>query len=107
MSLKRWWWLLRNRKKLRYLLFYLTDPHISFTKKLLVLTPVFYLLLPTDLIPDFLLGPGFIDDIIIIAFLFRKIRNDLERYILKHTQNHARNERESVIKNTEYKIRDD
>ncbi len=107
MSLKRWWWLLRNRKKLRYLLFYLTDPQVSLIKKLWILAPIVYLLLPADLIPDFLLGLGLIDDILVITFLFRKIQNDLERYILKHTQSHVRTERGPVIENIEYKIHDD
>lgn len=84
MDLKRWWWLLKNRKKFRYLLSYLTDSKVSPIKKLWVLAPIVYLLLPTDLIPDFLLGPGFIDDILVFLALFGKVQRDLEQYILKH-----------------------
>ncbi|MGE5607014.1 MAG: YkvA family protein [Bacteroidota bacterium] len=51
----------------------------------MVLTPIVYLLLPTDLIPDFLLGPGFIDDILVFLALFGKVRRHLEQYILKHS----------------------
>lgn len=92
MGLKRWWRLLKNRKKLRYLFSYLTDPKISLIKKLWAIAPIAYLLLPTDLIPDFLLGPGFIDDILVFISLFGKVQHDLEQYILKHS---PKNERES------------
>lgn len=97
MGLKRWWWLLKNRKRLRYLLSYLTDSKVSPIKKLWVLAPIVYLLLPTDLIPDFILGPGFIDDILVILALFGKVQRDLERYILKHSPK-SEQESETQIK---------
>lgn len=87
---------MKNRHKIRYLLFFLTDPKVSFLKKLWVLIPFIYLLLPTDLIPDFLIGPGFIDDILIILPFWRKIQRDLEQYIAKHSQKDGQTEKEQV-----------
>lgn len=104
--LKRWWWLARNRKKLRFLMIYLTDSKVSIVKKLWVLAPLVYLLLPTDLIPDFLLGLGFMDDILVILLLFGKIQRDLKLYIMKHNQSRNQTENRSVVENIEYKIHD-
>lgn len=106
MWLKRWWWLARNRKKLRFLMIYLTDSKVSIVKKLWVLAPLVYLLLPTDLIPDFLLGLGFMDDILVILLLFGKIQRDLKLYIMKHNQSRNQTENRSVVENIEYKIHD-
>lgn len=100
MSWKPWWRFVKNRKKIRYLLFFLTDPKVSFVKKLWVLIPFVYLLLPTDLIPDFLIGPGFIDDILIILPFWRKLQRDLEQYIAKHSQKDDQTETGQARKKT-------
>ncbi len=105
--MKRWWWLLQNRKKLRYLLVYITDPKVSPFKKLWVLAPFAYLLLPTDLIPDIFLGPGFIDDTLVILLFLGKIQRDLERYILRHSRGRNQTENGSAVENIEYKIHDE
>lgn len=98
---------MKNRKKLRYLLAYITDPKVSLIKKLWVLAPLVYLLLPTDLIPDIFLGPGFIDDAIVILLLFGKILRDLNRYIPESNQNRDQTESGPVIEDIEYKIHDE
>lgn len=85
MNLKQWWRLLKNRRKIRYLFSFLTDPKVSLIKKIWVLAPISYLLLPTDLIPDFLIGPGFIDDILVILLFFGKIKRNLKHYILQNS----------------------
>ncbi len=87
---------MKNRKKLRYLLSYLTDTKVSLIKKMWVLVPIVYLLLPTDLIPDFFIGPGFIDDIFVLLTFSRKVQRDLDQYIFKHS---SKKEKESEIQN--------
>ena len=86
MHWKTRWRLVKNRHKIRYLLFFLTDPKVSFVKKLWILIPFVYLLFPTDLIPDFIIGPGFIDDLLIILSFWKEVRRDLGQYIVKHSQ---------------------
>ncbi|WP_096154935.1 MULTISPECIES: YkvA family protein [Bacillus] len=39
-----------------------------------------YFFMPFDIIPDFLIGIGFLDDIIIISFIFYLLRNEIKRY---------------------------
>lgn len=41
---------------------------------------IVYFLNPTDLVPDFILGVGFVDDIGVIAWALKKISSDLEKY---------------------------
>jgi uncharacterized membrane protein YkvA (DUF1232 family) len=44
----------------------------------LVAAAVLYFVVPTDLIPDFLFGFGFVDDIAVVGWVARHIRGELE-----------------------------
>lgn len=39
-----------------------------------------YFVSPVDLIPDFIVGTGFIDDAIVVAYVLKAIRDDLARF---------------------------
>lgn len=39
-----------------------------------------YFVTPADLIPDFILGTGFLDDAVIVAYVMKAIRDDLTRF---------------------------
>ena len=39
-----------------------------------------YFVTPADLIPDFILGTGFLDDAVIVAYAMKAIRDDLARF---------------------------
>lgn len=52
---------------------------VSQTSILMIIIAFLYLLNPFDLIPDFL-AAGLIDDIAVIAYIFRKIKEEVEAY---------------------------
>lgn len=41
---------------------------------------VVYFVTPTDFVPDFLLGLGFVDDIAVIAWVLDKIKEDIDKF---------------------------
>jgi uncharacterized membrane protein YkvA (DUF1232 family) len=41
---------------------------------------VIYFVTPTDFVPDFILGLGFIDDIAVISWVLEKIKPDIEEF---------------------------
>jgi uncharacterized membrane protein YkvA (DUF1232 family) len=41
---------------------------------------IIYLVNPMDIVPDFIAGVGFLDDITILSFVFNLIRLDLDRF---------------------------
>lgn len=47
---------------------------------ILVIAAVLYFVVPFDLIPDFLFGIGLIDDVAVIAWVARQIRQDLDDF---------------------------
>lgn len=47
---------------------------------LLAMATILYFVNPLDLIPDFLMGPGFLDDIGILLICLRRIHQDLEEF---------------------------
>lgn len=52
------------------------------------LAALLYFLNPVDMIPDFLLGLGFVDDVTVISFVFNSIRKDIgefSQWHLEHT----------------------
>jgi uncharacterized membrane protein YkvA (DUF1232 family) len=46
----------------------------------IVIGGLLYFLSPIDLIPDFILGLGFMDDIFIIGYVYNKVAKELEKY---------------------------
>lgn len=39
-----------------------------------------YFVMPADLIPDFIVGTGFLDDAAVIAYVIKTLRDDLKRF---------------------------
>ncbi len=47
---------------------------------IMIIVTLIYFVIPTDLIPDFIVGVGYIDDAAVLAFAFNQIRGDLDNY---------------------------
>ena len=47
----------------------------------LLMGAIIYFLNPIDVIPDFVFGLGFIDDIAVVQFVVRSIREDLDAFL--------------------------
>ncbi len=69
------------------LLFSLVKDYINGTYKdipkksiVAIVAGILYFLSPADLIPDFLLGFGLIDDVFIIGLVIKQVKKDLENY---------------------------
>lgn len=59
-----------------------TYKNISTKSIIAIVAALLYFLSPIDLIPDFILGLGFIDDVFIIGLVIKQIAIDLEKYRL-------------------------
>lgn len=46
----------------------------------LMLAALLYLLNPADIIPDFIIGVGFVDDLSVLAYIIKKLKDELEKY---------------------------
>ncbi len=52
-----------------------------------VVAALLYFISPIDLIPDFILGLGLVDDVIILRFVYKKVKKELDKYqVWKTTQ---------------------
>jgi len=54
---------------------------ISWESLILIIVAVAYFASPLDLIPDFLPGIGYLDDAMIVRFVYRSVRTELERFM--------------------------
>ncbi|MCD1146694.1 DUF1232 domain-containing protein [Peptoniphilus sp. KCTC 25270] len=54
----------------------------AFSKKnmLMIVAGILYLVNPLDMIPDFILGIGWTDDLAVLTYLISKFSEELERY---------------------------
>ena len=59
---------------------FLRDKRVGFSKKLLFLIPIIYLLLPFDLIVDFFPLAGQLDDVAVFILMWPVLRSLLNKY---------------------------
>ncbi|MDB9741816.1 DUF1232 domain-containing protein [Akkermansiaceae bacterium] len=55
----------------------LLDREIAIPQKLLIMSALGYWILPLDLIPDYVLGVGYTDDIPVLTAAFLKVQNEI------------------------------
>lgn len=70
-------------KNIKYFFEYITDKEVSFFKKGLIFASLLYFILPTDIVPDFILALGWLDDAAVAAFIWNAVRSEIGDYINK------------------------
>lgn len=53
---------------------------LSAKSLMLIIAALLYFIMPADLIPDFLIGLGYIDDVALLAWTMRSISGELNKY---------------------------
>ena len=54
--------------------------HLPWKAVFFLAAGLLYFVTPADLIPDFILGTGFLDDAVVVAYVMKAIRDDLARF---------------------------
>ena len=55
---------------------------ISFESIALIVTSIIYLIMPIDVIPDFIIAFGLTDDIALLAWTYKSVAEDIEKYLV-------------------------
>jgi len=66
-----------------------------------------YVISPLDIIPEVVLGFGFIDDALLAVYVISSISNELDKYISKKEEANVRESMGKTIENVEYEIKDE
>ena len=90
--------------KIKLLIKYVKDKEVSIFKKLLILGGFLYLIFPMDIIPDFIIGLGLLDDAAVLLFIWNAIKSELSEYEDKIARTHVD---ESKIIEVDFKKEDD
>lgn len=61
------------------LLAFLRCPEIAVPYKALIIAALLYLMSPLDLVPDFLLGVGFVDDVAVLTAVIAFLQHQLDK----------------------------
>lgn len=93
---------LNNISNIRYFPRFLLDSSVSFFDKFESLIYIILIISPIDLVPDYLLGAGFIDDFLIFIVFLNRILSNLEHYKEEKSKHNS----EQVI-NVHYTVKDD
>lgn len=85
------------------------DRNVSLWKKALFVFAVIYLFIPTELIPDFLLPIGFLDDIILWICVLQILKGTLDGYIGPDISRNAkkRYRGKDIIDNVEFEVKEE
>ena len=69
---------------LRLLRAYATGQYrdIPWASLLSVIAAVIYFVMPVDLIPDFILTLGFVDDVVLIGWIISSVKSDIDSFLL-------------------------
>ncbi len=94
---------------------FLFDKNIPLKEKWWIIIPVIYMFSPVDLIPEPILGFGFVDDIIVLGFLLSLVNSKAKKYYDENSNNFDKKDEENkkdvknekIIENVEYEIKDD
>lgn len=54
---------------------------VSLESLALIVASIIYFLMPLDVLPDFILGFGFVDDAALLTWTFRSVADDIERFL--------------------------
>lgn len=93
-------------KRISVLYKYLLDKNVSVLKKILVISMLAYVISPLDIIPEVVLGFGFLDDAMIAIYVISSISDELDKYISKDEEENMNIDEEKIIDNVKYEVRD-
>ena len=73
----------------------------------MVVSMLIYVFSPLDLIPEIVLGFGFIDDALLAVYVISLISSELDKYISKQDEENISMDKEKTIENVDYEIKDE
>ncbi|MCT4607241.1 MAG: DUF1232 domain-containing protein [Marinisporobacter sp.] len=95
-------------KRIGALYQFIKDPNVSVYKKMMVVGGLFYIISPIDLIPEAILGFGFIDDAVLMLYIISKISDQLDGYVVTKDRNKDKKfKKDKIIEGVEYKFDDE
>ncbi len=69
--------------KLKMTFEYVKDKEVPFYRKLLIIIAFTYFIFPVDIVPDFIIGLGLLDDVAVLTFIWAALKSEINEYIAK------------------------
>lgn len=68
-------------KNIKYFFEYIGDKEVALYKKGILLLSLLYFILPVDIVPDFIIGLGWLDDAVVATFIWNAMSSEIRTYI--------------------------
>ena len=65
-------------KNIKYFFEYIGDKQVHLYKKGMILLSLLYFVLPTDIVPDFIIGLGWLDDAVVATFIWNALSSEIK-----------------------------
>lgn len=102
---------LKFLKRVALLPNYLRDKKVSTFKKAIIIAMLIYVFSPIDILPDPVLGFGFIDDTILAVYIISRISDELDKYVENNEEYDISKDEDiderKIIEDVEYEIKND
>jgi uncharacterized membrane protein YkvA (DUF1232 family) len=92
---------LKSIRNIKYLPKFFMDPSVNFLEKFESIIYILLIVSPVDIIPEYLIGVGFIDDFLILLVFLNRILSNLEHY-----KENYKEEKTEII-DVDYRVKDD
>ena len=93
---------IKSLSNIKYLPKFFLDTNNSFLEKLESLLYIILIISPIDIIPEYIVGFGLIDDVIILTIFLNRILSNLDKY--KYV---TEDENQDEVIEVDYKIKDE
>lgn len=67
-------------KNIKYVFYYIKDRKVPWYKKALIAGSLLYFILPIDIVPDYIIALGWLDDAAVAAFIWNALRSEISDY---------------------------
>ncbi|QXM05790.1 YkvA family protein [Crassaminicella indica] len=93
-------------KRIGALYQFIKDPNVAIYKKIIVILGLLYIISPIDIIPEAILGFGFIDDAVLMLYMISKISDQLDQYIINKDEDISF-DKGKIVDGVQYKFKDE
>lgn len=98
--------IIRFFKRIGAIRLMMTDKSVKWWKKALIIFGLVYLVLPFEVLPDFFLPVGWVDDIVLWVCILVGLKDTLDKYVRRGGKSDFSKKYKDVIDDVDYEVKE-